>query len=134
MIPGGIEVFAGVKRDPAFGPFLAFGVGGVAVEVLRDFVLRQLPLREGDAEAMVAEIRGAALLGAVRGQPPADVPGLVRCLYALGDFSWANRADIAEIDLNPIKVLPAGHGAVVVDALIVPSPRERTGRAAQFAE
>jgi acyl-CoA synthetase (NDP forming) len=126
MIAGGIEVFAGVKRDPAFGHFLAFGIGGVAIEVLRDFALRQLPLREGDAEAMVREIRSAALLGAVRGQPAADVPALVRCLYALGDFAWANRADIAEIDLNPVKVLPAGHGAVVVDALIVPSPRERS--------
>lgn len=126
MIAGGIEVFAGVKRDPAFGHFLAFGIGGVAIEVLRDFALRQLPLRDGDAEAMVREIRSAALLGALRGQPAADVAALARCLYALGDFAWANRADIGEIDLNPIKVLPAGHGAVVVDALIVPSPRERT--------
>jgi acetate---CoA ligase (ADP-forming) len=120
MIASGVEIFAGVKRDPAFGHFLAFGIGGVAIEVRRDFVLRQLPLRDGDAEAMVGEIRGAALLGAVRGQPPADVPALVRCLYALGDFAWAHRADIAEIDLNPIKVLPTGHGTVVVDALIVP--------------
>jgi acyl-CoA synthetase (NDP forming) len=127
MIAGDVEVFAGAKRDPAFGHFLAFGIGGVAVEVLRDFALRQLPLREGEAEAMIGEIRGAALLGAVRGQPAADVPALVRCLYALADFAWANRADIAEIDLNPIKVLPVGHGAVVVDALIVPSPRERSG-------
>ena len=121
MIAAGVEVFAGVKRDPAFGHFLAFGIGGVAIEVLRDFALRQLPLREGDPETMVGEIRGAALLGAVRGHPAADVPALVRALYALGDFAWANRSDIAEIDLNPIKVLPAGRGAVVVDALIVPS-------------
>jgi acetate---CoA ligase (ADP-forming) len=68
----------------------------------------------------VGEIRGAALLGAVRGQQAADVPALVRALYALGDFAWANRADIAEVDLNPIKVLPTGHGVVVLDALIVP--------------
>jgi acyl-CoA synthetase (NDP forming) len=128
MIAGGVEVFAGVKRDPAFGHFLAFGVGGVAVEVLRDFALRELPLREGDAEAMIGEIRGTALLGAVRGQPVADVPALVRCLYALGDFAWANRAAVAEIDVNPIKVLPAGQGVVAVDALIVPFPRERTER------
>ena len=128
MISGGVEVFAGVKRDTAFGYFLAFGVGGVAIEVLRDFALRQLPLRDGDAEAMVHEIKGAALLGPVRGRPPADVPSLVHCLEALGDFAWADRADIEEIDLNPIKVLPAGHGAVVVDALIVPSLRERTER------
>ena len=83
LIAGGVEVFAGVKRDPAFGHFLAFGIGGVAVEVLRDFALRQLPLREGDAEAMVGEVRGAALLGAVRGQPAADVPALVRCLSSV---------------------------------------------------
>ena len=128
MIAGGVEVFAGVKRDPAFGHFLAFGIGGVAIEVLRDFTLRQLPLREGDAEAMIGEIRGAPLLGAVRGQPAADIPALARCLYALGDFAWANRQDIAEIDLNPIKVLPTGQGAVVLDAVIVPFPRERTER------
>ena len=128
MVAGGVEVFAGVKRDPAFGYFLAFGIGGVAIEVLRDFTLRQLPLREGDAEAMIGEIRSAALLGAVRGRPAVDVPALARCLYALGDFAWANRQDIAEIDLNPIKVLAAGHGAVVLDALIVPSPQERTER------
>jgi len=128
MIAGGVEVFAGVKRDPGFGHFLAFGIGGFAIEVLRDFALRQLPLREGDAEAMIGEIRSAALLGAVRGQPAADVAALARCLYALGDFAWANRQDIAEIDLNPIKVLPYGHGVVIVDALIVPSPQERTER------
>jgi len=128
MIAGGVEVFAGVKRDPGFGHFLAFGIGGFAIEVRRDFALRQLPLREGDAEAMIGEIRSAALLGAVRGQPAADVAALARCLYALGDFAWANRQDIAEIDLNPIKVLPYGHGVVIVDALIVPSPQERTER------
>jgi hypothetical protein len=120
MIVGGVEVFAGVSRDPAFGHFLAFGVGGVAIEVLRDFALRPLPLREGDAEAMVREIRGAALLAPVRGGPAADMPALTACLEALGDFAWAARAHVAEIDLNPIKVLPAGQGAVVVDALIVP--------------
>jgi acyl-CoA synthetase (NDP forming) len=121
MVAGGVEVFAGVTRDPAFGPFLAFGAGGVAIEVLRDFALRPLPLREGDAAAMIGEIRGAPLLGPVRGGPPADVPALVACLEALADLAWADRAHVAEIDLNPIKVLPAGQGAVVVDALIVPT-------------
>ena len=53
-------------------------------------------------------------------QPAADVEALHRCLYALADYAWADRAAIAEIDLNPIKVLPRGQGCVVVDALIVP--------------
>jgi acyl-CoA synthetase (NDP forming) len=119
FVAGGVEVFAGVSRDPDFGLSLAFGMGGIAIEVMRDFALRMLPLRDGDAEAMIAETRGAALLGAMRGGAGADVKSLAACLYALGDFAWHNADAIAEIDLNPIKVRPEGHGCVVVDALIV---------------
>ena len=121
MIGGGVEALAGVKHDADFGPVLAFGLGGIAVEALAEVALRPLPLREGDAEAMIAETPTAAkLLAGIRGQPPADAEALVRCLEALADYAWADRAAIAEIDLNPIKVLPRGRGCVVVDALIVP--------------
>src|SRR5262245_27291389 len=123
FVVGGVEVFAGISRDPDFGLSLAFGLGGTAIEVTRDFALRMLPLRDGDAEAMIAETRAAALLGAVRGRPAADVASLAACLYALADFAGANADDLAEIDLNPIKVLPQGHGCIVVDALIVARPR-----------
>lgn len=120
MIAGGIEVFAGVSRDPDFGHTLAFGLGGVAIEIMRDLALRLLPLRTGDAEAMIAETKAAKLLHGFRGGPPADVDSLARCLYALADLAYADRALIGEIDLNPIKVLPQGQGCVVVDALIAP--------------
>jgi acyl-CoA synthetase (NDP forming) len=120
MVREGVEVFAGINRDPDFGHVLAFGIGGVALDVMREFALRLLPLRAGDAEAMIGEIKGAKLLNGIRGGPPADIASLARCLYALGDFAYADRAHIAEIDLNPIKVLPLGQGCVVVDALIVP--------------
>src|SRR2546421_299429 len=73
LVAGGIEVFAGISRDPDCGLALALGIGGTAVEVTRDFALRMLPLREGDAEAMIAEPRGAAMLGPMRGGPGADV-------------------------------------------------------------
>ena len=76
MVTDGVEVFAGVARDPDFGLSIAFGMGGVGVEVLRDFALRPVPLREGDAEAMIGETRGAALLGAFRGRPAADMAAL----------------------------------------------------------
>jgi acetate---CoA ligase (ADP-forming) len=125
FVAHGVEVFAGVSRDPDFGLSLAFGMGGVAIEVVRDFALRMLPLRDGDAETMIAETRGAALFGAVRGRPASDVKSLATCLYALADFAWHQAASIAEIDLNPIKVLPEGHGCVVVDALIVTQPSEK---------
>ena len=122
MIAGGVEVFAGVSRDPDFGLVLAAGLGGVAVEALDDVALRALPLREGDAAAMIAETRAARVLAGLRGRPPADAGALVRCLEALADFAWAEREEVAEIDVNPIMVLPAGRGCVVVDALVVPRP------------
>ena len=120
FVAGGLEVFAGVSRDPDFGLTLAFGLGGVAIEVIRDFALRMLPLRDGDAEAMIAETRGAALLGAHRRGEAAVVKSLAALLYALGDFAWHNAQIIAEIDLNPIKV--HARGSIGVDALIVAQP------------
>ena len=121
MVSGGVEVLAGVHHDRDFGPVLAFGLGGVAAEALARVALRPLPLRVGDAEAMVAEVPAAAtLLAGFRGHSPADLDSLHRCLEALGDYAWADRAAIAELDLNPITVLPRGRGCVVVDALIVP--------------
>jgi acyl-CoA synthetase (NDP forming) len=119
FVADGIEVFAGVSRDPDFGLSLAFGTGGIAIEAIRDFALRMLPLRDGDAEAMIGETRGAALLGAARGHEAADVKSLAACLYALAEFAGDYPDRIAEIDLNPIKVLPGQGGCVVVDALIV---------------
>jgi acyl-CoA synthetase (NDP forming) len=122
FVADGVEVFAGVSRDPDFGLSLAFGLGGIAIEALKEFSLRMLPLRDGDAEAMMADTRGAALLGPLRGREAADLESLAACLYALGDFAWSNAERIAEIDLNPVKVLPGRGGCVVVDALIVTRP------------
>ena len=107
-----------MSTDPDWGPVLAFGAGGVLVEALGDVALRPLPLRDGDAEAMIAETRVGALLAGYRGRPPGDLAALGRCLSALADFAWAERDDIAEIDVNPIVV--GEHGCAVVDALIVP--------------
>ena len=121
MVDGGMEVLAGIKHEGDFGPVLAFGLGGTAVEALAEIALRPLPLRVGDAEAMIAETATAATrLAGFRGRPAADVNALCRCLEALADYAWADRANIAEIDLNPIKVLERGRGCVVVDALIIP--------------
>jgi acyl-CoA synthetase (NDP forming) len=117
FVAGGIEVFAGVSRDPDFGLSLSFGIGGTAIEVTRDFALRMLPLRDGDAEAMIGEISGAGMLASVRGRPAADVKSIAGCLEALADFAQCNADVLDEIDLNPIKALP--EGCIAVDALIV---------------
>jgi hypothetical protein len=114
----GLEVFAGMSTDPDWGPVFAFGAGGLLVESLGDVALRPLPLRDGDAEAMIAETRVGTLLKGYRGRPPGDVGSLARCLTALADFAWAARDQIAEIDVNPILV--GERGCTVLDALIVP--------------
>lgn len=121
MVTDGIEVFAGVAYHPGFGHALAFGMGGVDIEVTQDFALRMLPLRAGEAEAMIGEIRGAARFGAFRGRPPADTESLAATLYALSDLISEAGPAIREIDLNPIKLLPQGQGCIAVDALIVPA-------------
>jgi succinyl-CoA synthetase beta subunit len=125
FVPEGVEVFAGIVRDPDFGLFLAFGAGGTDIETMRDFALRSLPLREGDAEAMIAATDAVALLAAHRGKPAADLTCLADCLYSLANYAEAGGARIAEIDLNPIKVLPEGQGCIIVDALIVTATTAR---------
>jgi acyl-CoA synthetase (NDP forming) len=122
FVSDGIEVFGGISRDPDFGLSIAFGMGGIGIEVMKDFALRLLPLRQGDVEAMIAETKGAALLAPYRGGSGADIESLVECLYGLADFAQRHSDLIAEIDLNPIKVLPQGKGCVVVDALVVLRP------------
>jgi acyl-CoA synthetase (NDP forming) len=124
MVTGGLEVMAGVSRDPDFGLVLAFGLGGIAVEILDDVALRLLPLRTGEAAAMIDQTRASRLLNGARAATPYDTESLVACLEAFATYAWADRDHIAEIDLNPIMVLPAGHGCRIVDALIVPRYQE----------
>ncbi len=123
MIDGGVEVLIGVSRDRDFGLVLAFGLGGFAVDAsdMAEMALRVLPLRSGDAAALVNEApKAASLLGAYRGRPPCDTEALTDCIEALGQFAWSHREHINEIDLNPVIVGQMGEGCTVVDALIVP--------------
>src|SRR5262249_56501874 len=80
FVADGVELFAGISRDPDFGLSMACGLGGTAIEVTRDFALRMLPLREGDAEAMISQTQAAAMLAPMRGRPGADVQALEACL------------------------------------------------------
>ena len=119
MAPRGREIILGVKRDATFGPLLMVGLGGVAVEVLGDVALAPVPLAPSDARAMLARLKGAALLGAYRGASPADTDALVELMVRLGQFAADHADTITEIDLNPVLVHERGKGVSVVDALIV---------------
>jgi len=120
MIQGGIETFAGVSRDPEFGPVIAVGLGGIGIEIFKDYALRLLPLAEGDAAAMIAELKGYPLLLGARSSEPYDVTALIALIERIGAVAWSEREYLGEIDLNPVKVFAAGRGCRIVDALIIP--------------
>jgi acetyl coenzyme A synthetase (ADP forming)-like protein len=117
MIAGGIEVMVGVTQDPLFGPLIAFGLGGVLVEVLADVCFRVTPLTDRDAAEMVAAIRGHRLLAGYRGKPPADVDAIQDVLLRVSRLAEEVPA-ITELDLNPVFALPPGQGCCIADARI----------------
>jgi hypothetical protein len=90
-----VETIAGVVRDPTFGPVVMFGLGGVLVEVLKDVTFRAAPFDVVEAQRMIGEIRGFAILKGVRGAPPADVDALAAMLSRLSQFA-ADNADVSK--------------------------------------
>lgn len=117
MAPGDVEFVVGLKNDPAFGPVIMAGLGGVLVEVLKDVAFRQCPLTAREAEEMLEELKGRAILQGVRGRPPVDRTALVALLCAVSRFGAAAGSRLGELDLNP--VLLSARGAVAVDCLLV---------------
>jgi len=115
MIRQGVEVMIGVIEDPLFGPLIAFGLGGVHVEILADVCFRVTPLTDRDAEEMVRGIRGYRLLEGYRGHAPADVDAIEEVLLRVSRMV-EDIPEIRELDLNPIFALPPGQGCAVVDA------------------
>jgi len=127
MVPGGVEVIAGVTLDPTFGPLVLYGSGGTLVELLADVAFRLPPLTDADVDAMLEEVRGTALLRGYRGAAPMDEGALRDLLRRLSTLAEAC-PEVREMDLNPVKVL--AHGVRVVDARVrverrVPLPPSR---------
>ncbi len=119
MVGDGVEVIIGVSCDPQLGPVLLFGSGGVMVEVYNDVALRRCPITQAEAQAMIAEVKGARLLQGFRGRPVADVGALVDTLARVSQFAMHMEGHLAELDINPLMVMPSGRGVKAVDALVV---------------
>jgi acetate---CoA ligase (ADP-forming) len=125
MSAPGREVILGITRDAVFGPMLMVGIGGIHVEVLRDIAFAPVPIGKEDALALLDQLKGAALLGPVRGSSPADREALAELIAKLSRFAADHAEIIEEMDLNPVIVHPQGEGLTVVDALIIKrSPEE----------
>jgi acetyltransferase len=119
MVRPGKEVIVGVSQDQQAGPVVLFGLGGIFVEVLRDYSLRCAPLVEDDAWEMIRETKGFQALKGVRGERPSDLEGIVKILVNVSKLAMDLRHLISEIDINPLIVHPQGEGAEVVDCLFV---------------
>jgi len=118
MIPGGHELILGTKHDRDFGPVLLLGWGGKYVEALSGSAIRIAPITPNDAREMIAELQGSKILRGMRGEPPADLRMLEQCLQRLAQLAF-DFPQIAEIDVNPLKLLETDRGAFAVDVRMI---------------
>ncbi len=97
----GIELMAGMKRDPVFGPVIVFGLGGVFVEVLKDISFALSPLSRRDAKKAIKSIKGYRVLRGYRNNPPVNLNKLGDFLVKISKLAEEN-PEIKEIDFNPV--------------------------------
>ena len=116
MARPGVEIVLGIRRDPAFGPVVMAGLGGVLIEVLKDVVFAAAPVDASDADAMLDRLHGRAVLDGVRGGEAVDRQAVIDAICGLSAFAVANPG-IAELDLNP--VFAGAGGVVAVDWLML---------------
>jgi acetyltransferase len=130
MVKGGVEVIVGISYDAQLGPMLLFGSGGVMVEVYNDVALRHCPITRNEALGMIDEVKGAKLLRGFRGKPAADIDALADTLVRVSHLAVHLEGKVAEIDINPLMVMPKGQGVKAVDALVVLAGRSATSASA----
>ncbi len=116
MVPEGLEVIVGSRRDQTFGPVLLFGLGGVLVEAIRDVSIRVAPIEPCEALDMVNDIRGRRLLEGYRGMPPRDKRALAGVILKIARL-MLDIPQVRELDLNP--VMSYERGAAIADARII---------------
>jgi hypothetical protein len=113
----GHELIIGAKNDFQFGPVILLGIGGTAVEIYKDTVMRMAPLKERDAPAMLGCLRGGRLLTGHRGVAGVNVPKLSEMMLRFADLVMALGERIDSIDLNPVFCTP--ERCTVADARII---------------
>ncbi len=116
--PAGLDLIVGGRRDPQFGPVVVAGFGGILVEVMGQVAMRVAPIGPSEARAMLLGLQGAELFEGVRGQPAPDIDAAVDAILRIAALLEAC-PEIAEIDVNPFRLLPAGQGGLALDARVV---------------
>jgi hypothetical protein len=116
QVEEGLELLVGGRRDPVFGPTVAFGLGGIFAEALGEVRLALAPLTPAAAAALAREGRAGSLLGGIRGRPPVDADALGAVLAGVGDL-LADHPRVVELDVNPL--IARGAEILAVDALVI---------------
>ncbi len=114
MIAEGYQVIVGGKRDPAFGPVLMVGMGGILVELLGDVAFALAPVSEAGAKRMLGRTKVFRILSGLRGRAPGDIEAVIDCLVRLGEL-LDDLERIVEVEINPLIVAPSSEGAVAAD-------------------
>jgi len=118
MAPEGLEVIVGMRRDPAFGPLMMFGLGGVYVELFKDVGFGVAPISPDQAQDMILSTKAGILLQGYRGAAAYDLDAVVETIGRLSQLAL-DYPVISEVEINPLLVLPEGQGAIVLDARII---------------
>ncbi len=117
MAPAGVDCLVGLRVDPAMGPVVLFGAGGVMAEWLADVTVWLAPVSVADARQMIAETKISRLLGGWRGAPACDIEALARAISAISTFACADGKP-RDLEVNPLRVLAEGSGVLALDALV----------------
>ncbi len=116
MAEEGVETLVGLTRDPQFGPVVAFGLGGIFVEIYRDVSFRLAPIPIEEAREMIREVKAYKILSGYRGRPPADIDALADVIVKVSQLG-DKYPEIMEMDINPLIAYP--RGALAVDVRVI---------------
>jgi acetate---CoA ligase (ADP-forming) len=127
MAPSGVEAFVGVRREPVLGPLVVVGLGGLDVEAFGDVSMRLAPVSLAEARDMLAELRGVGLLRGSRGRAPADIEALAATVVRISQMAVALPPSVASLEINPLLVLAAGQGVLMLDVAMEVETEEGAG-------
>ncbi|HEV7598702.1 MAG TPA: acetate--CoA ligase family protein [Bradyrhizobium sp.] len=120
MAKKGVEIIVGTMLDATFGPMIMVGLGGITTELFKDVIYRPAPVTASEASAMLGELKAAPLLNGFRGAAKADIPALSQLISQISQLAARFKAEISEVEINPVLVHAEGKGVTIVDALVVP--------------
>jgi acyl-CoA synthetase (NDP forming) len=118
MVRSGLEMAIGAKRDPIFGPFVMFSLGGIYIEILKDFQIRLAPVSTEEALEMIKSIKSFALLAGYRGGEKFDIESVSKAISGLSKL-MIDFPQISEVDINPIRLDKKSKGILALDAKVI---------------